>query len=174
MLSVGETGLLLGTLLAVWADMGALTAWGTEVRLGTSGGVASQEEGTSASWALHDELIEGKASATSLGDSCTGGFGEAETSNGKLWNIENTLVIGDGTNNNSDSVLLLAEVLDDLGQGKWWAVGAGSNKSSQDGLGEAGSGSSGEESEQLDEKVVIQVLGSGDTLVLVLGSASVC
>lgn len=41
---VGETGLLLGALLAVGLDVGADAAGSTEMLLGLSGGGGSQEE----------------------------------------------------------------------------------------------------------------------------------
>ena len=61
----------------------------------------------------------------------------------------------------------------DLGQGDGRSVGAGGNKSAQDGLGEGRVGSAGKESEQLHEEVVVEILGLGVALVLVLEAASV-
>lgn len=43
-LSVGKTGLLLATLSAVWLDVGAGAAGSSEVLLGLSGSVGSQQE----------------------------------------------------------------------------------------------------------------------------------
>jgi len=62
----------------------------------------------------------------------------------------------------------------ELGDRHWGTVGAGSQQSSQDGLGEHGVSSSGEESEQLHEKVVVKILGTSLSLVPLLISTSVC
>jgi hypothetical protein len=101
---------------------------------------------------LHNEFVKSEAFAAGFGDSSTGSFGEAEGSDVQLWHVEDALVIGDGANADSSSVGLAAKVLDDLGEGKWWAVGAGGEESSQNSLGESGVSSTGEESEKLQRK----------------------
>jgi hypothetical protein len=85
---------------------------------------------------LHNELVKSEALATGFGDSGTGGLGEAECSNCNFWHIKNTQVISDGTNNNSNSVLLCSKMLDELREGEWRTVGSGGHKSSEDSLGE--------------------------------------
>ena len=62
---------------------------------------------------LHNEFVKSEAFAASLGDSGTGGLGEAEGSNSQLRYIENSSVVSDGAHGDGNSVGL-AEVLDDL------------------------------------------------------------
>jgi len=56
------------------------------------------------SWGLHDELVKSKALSAGLGDSGAGSFCETESSNCKLWNLDNSLIVSDSANNNGDSV----------------------------------------------------------------------
>ena len=104
---------------------------------------------------LHNEFVKSEAFAASFGDSSTGSFGEAESSDIELGHVEDALVVSHGANADGDSVLLLAEVLDDLAEGQWWAVSAGGHESSQHSLGELGVGSAREESEQLQSKLAL-------------------
>jgi len=101
---------------------------------------------------LHNELIKSEALAAGLGDSGAGSLGEAESSDVDLWHIEDSLIIGDSGDDNDGSISLGSEVLDDLGEGERRTVGSGGDESSEDGLGEGGVGSAGQESEQLHTK----------------------
>jgi len=101
---------------------------------------------------LHNELIESQALAAGLGDSGTGSLGEAESGDVDLWQIEDSLIIGDSGDDNNGSISLGSEVLDDLGEGERRTVGSGGDESSEDGLGERRVGSAGQESEQLHTK----------------------
>ena len=65
---------------------------------------------------MHNELVEGHALATSLGDSGSSGLSESESSNSELGNLKHSLVIGDGRNDDNGSVLVLSEVLHKLGE----------------------------------------------------------
>ena len=170
---VGETGLLLGALLAVGLDVGADAAGSTEMLLGLSGGGGSQEERVGTSGGLHDEFVKSEAFAAGLGDSGAGSFGEAESGDSQLGAVKDSLVISDGGDGNSDSFLLGSEMLLDLGDRQWGAVGSGSDKSPEDSGGELRAGSAGKEAEQLHEQVVVKILAFRVCLVLFLISASV-
>lgn len=56
------------------------------------------------SWGLHDELVKSKALSAGLGDSGTGSLCETESSNCKLWNLDNSLIVSDSADNNGDSI----------------------------------------------------------------------
>merc|ERR1740123_2558290 len=103
----------------------------------------------------------------------SGGFSESKSSNSHLGELVLSLVISDGTNNDDSlaSNLLGRVVLADLGEGHWGSVGSRMRKSSQNCLVEAGVGSSSEESEELDEQVLIKVGGPGVLLGRVLFSS---
>ena len=100
---------------------------------------------------LHNELVEGEALTTSSGDASTGSLSESKSGNSQLGDSEDSLVIGDGGNNNDGLALirLLLVMLDELRERKRRSVHSGGDKSSQDGLVEVRSGSSREESEEL-------------------------
>ena len=136
------------------------------------------------SGSLHNEFVKSHALAAGLGDSGAGSLGEAEGSNSHLGQVEDALVVSDGADGDGNAVSLVAEVLDDLGERKRGAHSSGGHQSSQDGLGEHGVGSAGQESEQLHtstlarqlsylhEQVVVKVLAVSVLLVLILESAS--
>jgi hypothetical protein len=56
------------------------------------------------SWGLHDELVKSKALSAGLGNSGTGSLCETESSNCKLWNLDDSLIVSDSADNNGDSV----------------------------------------------------------------------
>ena len=153
--------------------MGASVAGNAEVFLSFTSGGSSQQEGVGTSGSLHNEFINGLALATSFGDAGTSSLGEAESSNVDLRAVQNTFVISDSANNNNGSVSFGTKVLNNFGDGDRGSVGTGGNESAQDGLSEGGASSAGEESEQLDQQLVVQVLGLGVALVLFLEAASV-
>ena len=116
--------------------------------------------GEPTSWGLHNELVEGHALATGLGDSSSGGLGESESGNGELGDLKHSLVVGDGGNDNDGSVTVLSEVLHKLGQGERWSVNSGGNKSAEDSLAELRISPSGQELVEFHEEVVVEVLAS--------------
>ena len=122
---------------------------------------------------LHDEFVKGEAFATSSSDAGAGSLGEAGSSDGHLTAVKLTHIIGDGTNNNGNALGVLSEVLDELGNGHWGAGGSAGDETTEHGLGEGGVGPAGEELEQLDEELHVEVFGLGSSLVLVLEAALV-
>lgn len=52
----------------------------------------------------HDELVEGHAFTSSLDDFGSGGLSESEGGDGHLGEIEDSEIISDGSDNNSDFV----------------------------------------------------------------------
>ena len=53
---------------------------------------------------MHDELVKSKALSAGLDDSGAGSLCETESSNCKLWNLDNSLIVSDSADNNGDSV----------------------------------------------------------------------
>lgn len=86
---------------------------------------AAKEQSVGASGLLKRKLVKGEGLASGSEDACAGRSGEAEGSNIKLRNLEETVVVCDGADDN-DSLLLVA-VLDvggDAGEGHGRAVDA--------------------------------------------------
>ena len=98
-----------------------------------------------------NELVKSEALATCFHDSGSGGLGELESGDGELGDLEEADIVSDGADDDSDSVLLLAEVLHESGDRDGGSVHSRGDQSSHDGLSEDGVGSSREESEQLRE-----------------------
>lgn len=109
----------------------------TEVSDGLSGvSWTSEEDGVLALWSSDSQLVQGDSLTTSLDDSSLGRGGESQSGNGGLWNLQQSDVIGDGTNNDNglvSSTLLLQGVVDS-GKRHWWSVDLRQEQRSQDNL----------------------------------------
>jgi len=122
---------------------------GSEMASGLSLLGSSEEEGVRSGRSLHDELVKSHARATGGDDSGTSGLGESEGGNVELGDLEGSKIIGDNSDNNGSAAGVLSEASDHSGDGHRGSVDSGGNESSEDGLAEVGSGSSGEEGEEL-------------------------
>ena len=150
-----------------------LDAEGSEMASSLSLLGSSEEEGVGSGRSLHDELVESHARATSSDDSGTGGLGESESGNVKLGHVEGSLVVSDDTDNDGSARLVLTEASDHAGERYRGSVDSGGNESSEDGLAESGVSSSAQESEELDEEVLVEIVGPGGGLVSQIGRAHV-
>lgn len=72
---------------------------------------ATEQEGVAASGRTESQLVQGQGLTTGGKDAGTSGGGESESSDGDLGDLEQAVVVGDGTNNDDDLVLA---VLGDL------------------------------------------------------------
>jgi len=135
---------------------------------------SSEEESVGSSRGLHNELVKSHALATGGGNTGTGRFGESEGGDLETsGHVENALIVSHGTDNNGGPVVLgVLQVLDHAGEGDWGSHGSRGQQTSEDGSGELGACSAGQESKQLDQKVVVKIVGSGALLVLVLEAAA--
>jgi hypothetical protein len=147
-----ETGLAL-SLSGASVGLGVTTSSTglSEMTAGFSFPRSSEHEGASSWGAFHDELIEGDARATGGGDASAGGFSESHSGNIDFGHVEDSLVISDGSDNDGD-FLAVFDVSDNSGHGYRGSGSAGSLQSSEDGLGESGLTSSGEEGEELTKE----------------------
>jgi len=91
----------------------------TEVLLGLSVLGGSEEVNLLTLRGLGHELVQSEALAAGSSDASTGSFGESESGDSHLGDLEDSLVISDGGNNNSGLSLvglLLGVVLNELGK----------------------------------------------------------
>lgn len=106
---------------------------------------SSEEKGVSTGWSSQGELVESESLTAGGDDASTSGGGELEGGNGDLWNSQETVVIGNGANDDNglsvDLGLFVADKSVDAGEGDWWAVDLGHEKSAEDDLVEARVGS---------------------------------
>lgn len=114
-----------------------------EVLDGLSGVLwSSQKQGVAASWGSQGQLIQGQDLTSSSDDAGASSGGESESSDAELRNGQETVVIGDGANNNDGLVVgLVGDVRSDPGNGDWRSVDARHKKSAEDNLVEGRFGS---------------------------------
>lgn len=96
---------------------------------------AAEEEGVGAGGLLESQLVEGDDLAAGSGDAGTGGGGDAESGDRDLGDGQETVVIGDGANDD-DGLLLVAvlEVGRNAGQRDGGAVDAAHEQAAEDHL----------------------------------------
>jgi hypothetical protein len=96
----------------------------------------TEQEGVASSGGTESQLIQSQALTTGSKDAGAGGGGETESGNGDLRDLEEAVVVGDGTNDNDGLAGLVA--LGDLGldarKGHRGLVNAGHKQAAQDNL----------------------------------------
>lgn len=100
---------------------------------------AAEEQGVASGGGAEGKLVEGDGLTAGGSNAGTGGGGEAESRNGDLGDGQETVVVGDGAND--DDGLLLVAVLDvggNAGEGDGRAVDARHEEAAQDNLVEVG------------------------------------
>lgn len=128
---------------------------------------ASQQQSVASSWSSEGQLIQGQGLTTSSDNASTSGGSETESSDTEFWDGQQTVVIGDGTNNHDCLVVgLLGDVGGDSRDGHWWSVDARHEESAKDNLVEGGLGTTSEEAVKLDQELEVDVV--------TLGSFAVC
>lgn len=95
---------------------------------------SSEEKGVASGWGSEGQLIDGQSFTAGSKDASTGSGSETESRNTELGNLQQSVVIGDGTNNDDGSLLLLASVCNESRDGNWWSVDAGHEQSAEDDL----------------------------------------
>lgn len=123
-------------------------------------GLASQfgtaeENGAGTGGASEGELIEGDDLAAGLQDAGTDSAGEAQGAHGELGDGEETGVIGDGTDDDGNLVLLALHVTGQAGDGESRAVDLAHEQSLQHNSVELGVGAASQEAVQLFRKTAI-------------------
>jgi len=107
-------------------------------------------------------LIQSQDLSSSSKDASTSSGGEAESSDAKLGDGQETVVIGDGTNNHNCALVILAGfVRNNSGDGDRRSVDAGHKESAEDDLVEGGLGSASQESVQLHKELEVSIVTLG-------------
>ena len=107
----------------------------TEVLEGLAGLWSSEEKGVASGWGAESKLIQSQDLTTGSQDTGASGGGEAESSDAELWDSQETVVVGDGANDDNSLVVgLLGDVGGDSGEGHWWPVDAGHKQAAEDDL----------------------------------------
>jgi len=139
------------------------TSSSAHVLLGSAVGGSAEQHNAVALRASLGQLIEGQAFATGLQDSGASGLGESQSANGELGHVEETTVIGDGTNDGGNSLRGLAlGVLDETVQGQGGLPAARLHQSLVDDGIELGVSAAGQELVQAAQKLHVRVLGLAD------------
>jgi len=99
---------------------------------------------------LKGELIESQSLTTSSDNSFSGFFSESQGADGELGEFEESDIVGDGGNADSDFIFSSLKVLGDSRNRDGVSVGSRLVKSLEDGLVEGGVSSSGQEFVELN------------------------
>jgi hypothetical protein len=101
----------------VWAE--------TEVSDSLSGvSWTSDKQSVLTQWGAGSQLVQSDSLTTSLDNLSTGTSSKSQSSNGGLWELEDTVIIGDGTDNNNGllSSTFLGQGTGDSRNRDWWSV----------------------------------------------------
>merc|ERR1719245_206565 len=122
-----------------------------------------EEQSVLACGSSQSQLIKSDNFSSSFQDSLASLLGDSEGTDGHLWDLEDSDVIGDGSNNDSDLVSIsgLLHVADQTGDGERRTVDLAHEEPLQDDLVELGLGSSGQEPVELHQQSQVDVLALG-------------
>merc|ERR1719281_657272 len=122
-----------------------------------------KEQSVLASWGSQSQLVKSDNFSSSFQDSLASLLGDSEGTDGHLWDLEDSDVIGDGSNNDSDLVSIsgLFHVANQTGDGERGTVDLAHEEPLQDDLVELGLGSSGQEPVELHQQPQVDVLALG-------------
>jgi len=157
-------------LAALALDVGLLVGVGSEAKvLDSLTGVLGtpEEESVGSSGEAGSDLVDGEGLAASLKNACAGRGSEAESSDGELGELEETVVVRDGSDNDDGLALvcfggpLAGRSRNDAGQADGRAVDLGHHEASQDRLVEGGIGPAGQELVQTHQQLHVGVGGLG-------------
>lgn len=157
-------------------DEGFLVLVGTEAEVldGLTAVLGSTEDqGVASGGGTESKLVQGDGLTTSSDNAGTGGGSEAEGGNGGLGEGQETVVIGDGADDDDGALLLLAKVGNNAGEGNGRAVDLGHEKSSENNLVESGIGSASQEAVQLDQELQVDIVALGGLAVSALDVVAV-
>lgn len=102
---------------------------------------STEDQGVATSGSTEGQLVEGDGLTTGSQNAGTGSGGEPKGGNGHLGESQETVVIGDGANDDDGALLVLLDVGDNARQRNGGAVDLGHEQSSEDHLVESGIGS---------------------------------
>ena len=135
---------------------------------GLTGVTATTEKDSSRSGGARQcELVKSQAFSTSSGDASTSGLGETEGAHGELGDIEKTLIVGDGPDEDGNLSILSLHEAGQLGEGDGGTVGLGHTQPLQDSLVEVAVGSASQEAVELHQEEEVRVLGLGGSPVAI-------
>lgn len=126
--------------------------------------LSSEEHDVGSGRCSHGELVEGDALTSGLCDSSSGGRGKSQGGDGEFWDVDQSVVVGDGSDDGDGSlglggILRIRDLSGNVGDRDGRSVDLGHEQSSEDDLVELRVRSSGEESIQLDEKLQVYIVG---------------
>jgi hypothetical protein len=103
---------------------------------------ATEDQGVGTGGSTESQLVQGDGLAAGSDNAGTGGGGESQGSDGRLGELEETVVVGDGSDNDDGSLLaLLVQVGDNSGQRDGRSVDLGHEQTSENDLVEGRVGS---------------------------------
>jgi len=144
------TSLLELATLALDIGLGVLAGTHTEMLDGLTGVLlTAEQDSVGTGGGTESKLIKGDDLTAGLQDAGLGGLGDAQASKGELGDLEETVVIGNGTNDDSGLSILTGHVAGNTGNRHRGAVDARHKKTLQDDLVEGRVRAAGEEAVEL-------------------------
>ena len=147
----------------------------TEVLVGLPGVLGtSEEEGVGTGRGAESELVEGDGLTTGGLNASAGSGGEPESGDRDLGDRKETVIVGDGTDNNDGAVVVLgvllvdvgvASVTRDLAQGHRGAVHLGHEQAAEDDLVEGRIGTTRQEAVKLHKELNVDIVALGRLLI---------
>jgi hypothetical protein len=103
---------------------------------------SSEEEGVASGGSAESQLVQSQGLTASSNDASTSGSSESESGNAELGDGQETVVIGDGTNDHNGAVVILAGLVsNNAGDGDGRSVDAGHEEAAENDLVEGRVGS---------------------------------
>jgi hypothetical protein len=133
---------------------------------------STEEHTVGTSWATQSELIEGDDLTASLQDASASGLSDTKSTQSKLWDLVQTGIVGDGTNNDSDLTVLSVHVTSKTRYRQRSTVGTGLEETLEDDLVEFRVGTASKEAVQLHKECKVHIVGLWSATDVLLDTAT--
>lgn len=135
---------------------------------------ATEDQGVASGGSTESKLVQGNGLTASGDNAGAGSGGESQSSDSHLGELEQAVIIGDGTDNDDGSLLaLLVDVGDNSGQGDGRAVDLGRKQTSENDLVEGRVGSASQEAVELHQELEVDIVALGGSAVSALDVVAV-
>jgi hypothetical protein len=125
----------------------------------------AEQQGVATGRSAQGELVQGEGLTTGGQDASAGSGGEAESSNAQLGDLKETVVIGDGANNNNGLALLTLGLANNARDRDRGAVDTRHKEASEDDLVEGRLGTTSQEAVELHKELEVDIVALGGLAV---------
>jgi len=118
----------------------------------------AKNQGVGTGRGTQSQLVKGDGLTTSGDDASAGGSGETQSSNGELRHGQETVVVGNGANDNNGSLVIGSGVRNNSAERNGGTVDLGHKEAAQDNLVEIGVGTARQEAVQLHQELEVDIV----------------